>query len=308
VKLPANGRIAINGYGQNVTIILQPDAVIRNMQDNSTAFEGWSLGLKRWCKVESITLRWNIPSDLEIGQSHRRHYERFLYRVAQFKSLFPEWFVIGPSDFLSLSTTRGKNKLFLNTSGKRTKSVSAIAKHNPEHELEMKLLRSPEFLRHYKLSDKSIVDRQFPVGLFSSSIAKKTTQVFPAGKGAIDLVCLDGSVFWLFELKAARNLSVGTITELIFYTSIVRDAVGGRIQLASNMDSKIRIGDVEKVTKIVSVMLGHNLHPLLADPAVIELLNDAANRHWNEHRCFPQVSFRAGEIESDEPLKIRAIA
>jgi hypothetical protein len=54
-------------------------------------------------------------------------------------------------------------------------------------------------------------------------------------------------------------------------------------------------------------MLGHNLHPLLADTGVLDLLNSAATKNWNSEQGLPDVSFRAGEITSDSPLKIRDV-
>lgn len=314
VRLPASGPMTVSGEGRSVTITLRADTVVRNMQENSAAFEGWSLALRRWCEVEKVTLQWDFPGCCEFGELQKRHYQRFLYRVAQFQSLFPEWFVGGQPELLPQSQILSGSELFLNVAGDRSSDMSepvhvagSRAKRRPEYELEMKLLGSGDFLRHYGLSDKSIVDRQFPVGLFSSSDPTKASQIFPGGKGAIDLVCLDENVFWLFELKAAFNLSVGTVAELIFYTSMIRDAVGRRFRFARGKASKISSEKIAGVTKIVAVMLGHNLHPLLADPGVMTLLNDAAGRHWNECRGFPQVSFRASEIECDDPLKIRDV-
>ena len=117
VRLPASGPMTVSGEGRNVTITLRPDAVVRNMQENSAAFEGWSVALKRWCDVATVTLQWEPPSDAKFGQKHGRHYQRFLYRVARFQSLFPEWFVVGPSNPFSQSMVLEADKLFLNVAG-----------------------------------------------------------------------------------------------------------------------------------------------------------------------------------------------
>ena len=52
------------------------------------------------------------------------------------------------------------------------------------------------------------------------------------------------------------------------------------------------------------VMLGHDLHPLLADQDLLCLLNEAVETRWNSVTGAPAVSFRADRIVCDDPLKI----
>src|SRR4051812_26659707 len=82
-----------------------------------------------------------------------------------------------------------------------------------ESALEHRLLKSSDFAAHYGLA-QGTRDRQLPVGLFSKETPSRESQIFPGGKGAIDLVCLDADTIWLFELKAGGNIPVGTVTEL----------------------------------------------------------------------------------------------
>jgi hypothetical protein len=318
VRLPASGAMSASGEGDNVTISLRADAVVQNMQDNNAAFEGWSLALKRWCKVDSVRLQWEPPADTDVGQIQNRHYERFLYRVARFEGLFPEWFVIEQHDQVSRSRALHASEAYLNVAGNRVMEIAgtnmpveAVTKRRPEYDLEMKLLTDAGFKRHYEFGSTSVRDRQFPVGLFSTKVPAAASAIFPGGKGAIDLVCLDGKVLWLFELKAGANLSVGTVTELIFYTSVIRDALGGRFRFANGLSqgALVRAENIAEVKDIRGVMLGHNLHPLLADSGVIRMLNEAASRHWNGREGFPNASFGAGEIISSDgdPIEIRDV-
>jgi len=92
VRLPAAEKMRVTGEGDKVTIHLPRSAVAANMQENSSAFEGWSLALHHWCGVD-VTLQWQQPripdpdaeSDLKVKDRNERHYQRFLYRVKCFK-------------------------------------------------------------------------------------------------------------------------------------------------------------------------------------------------------------------------------
>jgi len=70
-----------------------------------------------------------------------------------------------------------------------------------------------------------LLDRQFPVGVFDG-IPTKASAIFTGGKSAIDLVGIGhDSSFWLFELKAEKNIKVGALSELFFYSMVVRDVL-----------------------------------------------------------------------------------
>jgi hypothetical protein len=233
--------------------------------------------------------------------------------------LFSEWFVVAHFEPFALSRTFGSEGLFLNAAQSRRGAwndgldVAARplpTKGAPEYRLEMQLLRSREFAHHFEFSSKSVRDRQFPVGLYPAELLVQDEAIFPSGKGAIDLVCLDGLTFWLFELKAGSNITVGTISELIFYASIVRDTILGRFKFVSTVCDgvSVRPSDIVNVGRIKAVMLGHDLHPLLSDPGLIAMLNTACEAMWNSNGTVPSVSFHASEIVKENPLEIRDIA
>jgi len=308
VRLPSDETIRITGEGDQAFIDMRPRAIVANMQENGSAFEGWSLALKYWCGAD-VTLRWEPPvpnSDPSVAAQSERHYQRFLYRVERFKSLF-NWFNIGPTDPFAGSRVLGGEAIYLNSAGAAAKERSnPTTKSLPENELENRLLNDPDFDRHYGFSQERIKDRQFPVGLFSTSVAANTSMIFPGGKGAIDLVCLDYRHLWIFELKAKSNIPIGTITELLFYSSVIRDAVMAKFKFGETVGNRARVkpemlADVDTIT---AVMLGHDLHPLLSDPGLLKLLNQAVARHWNTVVRAPKLMFRVGQIMQDVPLKI----
>lgn len=311
VRLPAEGIMSVTGDANHAVIELKSGAIVRNMQENAAAFEGWSLALRHWCGAERVTLRWEVSfvnPDPKVDQVQKRHYQRFLYRVERFSSLF-DWFHVTTPDHFEHWRHRNQ-KYFLNVAGdvrSRAQSAeAALSPASPEHELECRLLKDPDFDRHYKFTGESIKDRQFPVGLFSESTPTAASAVFPGGKGAIDLVCVDQHHLWLFELKAKKNIPIGTIAELLFYVSVMRDAVIGNFQFgrAGGSRANVQTQMIENVKTITGVMLGHDLHPLISDPNIIHLLNNALADRWNCIGGAPDVSFRADQIQSDLPLKI----
>ena len=310
VRLPTSGPITVTGRDQHATISLTRDAVSENMQKNAACFEGWAIALRRWANADSVSLEWEVPEGIQVSQPRGtdwRHYQRFLYRTERFQSLFPEWFRIAHSNPEANALQEGS--LFVNVAGKRTDTEPApeMSGHRsaPEHELEHRLLRSGELNAHYKLGPECIKDRQFPVGLFSGNPPSRANAVFPGGKGAIDLVCLDGPNIWIFELKAGPNIPLGTLTELLFYTSLLRDAVAGRFRFAKQAKTNAGLSPdmLRGVKTINAVMLGHDLHPLLDDPAIFAMLNEAVGSHWDSDR-IPVVTFRAGQL-TENPFGIR---
>jgi len=300
IKLPSG--ITFVGEGEQVQLVLSAKCVTANMQSDAAAFEGWCLALRRWCKVE-VVLRWTPPPP-DAPKSQRRHYERFLYRVARFQSLF-DWFRIesGCADEVGKARALERSLLFLNVGGARVIGQKSALEGDSESALEHRLLASSDFAAHYGFA-KGTRDRQFPVGLFSGTVSRES-QIFPGGKGAIDLVCLDSDTLWLFELKAGENIPVGAITELFFYTSVVRDALcGGPFKFDQALaEARIQPEALSRVTRIEGVMLGHDVHPLV-ESGLISIMNEAVENRWNADPARAHVHFRADRIVEGAELKI----
>jgi hypothetical protein len=303
IRLPKG--ISFVGEGEQVQVSLSAEGITANMQSNEAAFEGWCLALRRWCKVE-VVLQWTPPSE-DATPSQLRHYERFLYRVARFQSLF-DWFRIEARHEIEVNMARAleRRPLLLNVGGARGLEQESASVGDSESALEHRLLSSSEFAAHYGFAHGTR-DRQIPVGLFSEKIGRES-QIFPGGKGAIDLVCLNAETIWLFELKAGGNIPVGTVTELFFYTSLIRDALrGGPFTFAQALsEARIQPEALSKVTRIEGVMLGHDVHPLL-DSGLISILNEAVEKRWNAEPSRAHVRFRADRISEGGELKIATV-
>jgi hypothetical protein len=274
------------------------------MQLDAAAFEGWCLALRRWCGVK-VVLQWTTPPAATVSQ--KRHYERFLYRAARFQSLF-EWFRIEPRHELEVSAARAleRRRLLLNVGGPRGLEKESASGGDSESALEHRLLTSSEFAAHYDFAHGTR-DRQLPVGLFCEKIGRKS-QIFPGGKGAIDLVCVKAETLWLFELKAGGNIAVGAVTELLFYTSLIRDTLcGGPFTFTEALpNARIQPEAFAKVRRIEGVMLGHDLHPLL-ESGLISILNEAVENRWNAEPSRAHVHFRAERVFEGGEMKIAAV-
>ena len=316
VRLPAKERRGPNGetipglmevFGDNdiAQIHLTTAAIQANMQTNAAAFEGWALALKRWAGAQKVGLFW--PAVEPVQGKLPPHYERFLYRAQRFADLFPDWFWLD-GDTTGSAALGSDGYRVLNVAGDRThltdNFICEPGGWSNEHQMECFLRQDRPFADHFRFRQGHRTDQQFPVGLFRTPLPDGNGRIFPGGKGAIDLVCADGDRFWLFELKAKDNIPVGTISELIFYASVMRDAALGHFQFAPTRaaGNQVTGDDVLKAKEIVAVMLGDKLHPLLSDVALLKMLNDAVQVRWNSGQPV-SVEFRAATIEGSRVIK-----
>src|SRR6478672_12385843 len=316
VRLPARDRKGPKGeispglmevIGDNdiAEIHLTSAAIQANMQTNAAAFEGWALALKRWAGAKKVGLFW--PAVEPVKGRLPPHYERFLYRARRFADLFPDWFWLG-GDTAPSSALGNVGERVLNVAGDRThlahNHLCEPGKWADEHEMECFLRKDPAFAEHFGFRPGFRTDQQFPVGLFRSEAPNDKMRIFPGGKGAIDLVCADGDRFWLFELKAGKNIPVGTISELIFYASVIRDAALGHFRFAPMRapGNEVTGDDVVRTRSIVAVMLGDKLHPLLSDVDLLKMLNSAVQTRWNADAPVT-VEFRAATITDGLAIK-----
>ena len=94
VRLPSEAGIRFGGDVACATLFMSAAAVQTNMQDDSAAFEGWSVVLMAWCGVQRILIDWDDPADVS-----NRHYQRYLYRLRHFQALLgPEIIEIARPD------------------------------------------------------------------------------------------------------------------------------------------------------------------------------------------------------------------
>lgn len=290
--------ITVSGTAEEASVHLAAKWVISkdaHPSKDGSAFEAWCLVLRYWAGAPRVVLDWDeIPEGLTAHQ--RQKYQQFLYRVVNFRSLFTDWFAVAEPDRLERCLMRRAGAHFyLNSAGTKE---HPIGREKAEDILERALRNNPTALiRHLGFTTDCSIGRQFPVGVFSDPIPSEAGRVFPGG--FMDLLCVDGAKVGVFELKAGGTPPVGTLSELIFYVSIIRDLITNTLSIEHERDNArpgIRSEAFEGANEIIGVMIGHQLPSWLSQPAIFETLNAAAKRWGN-----PKVSFRADRAEGDPP-------
>ena len=287
IKLP--GSIRFHLKDGVVRMEMTEKCVLANMQANRSSFEGWALAFRRWINdVKRVEFSWKLARSL-----HDPHYQRFLFRVQQFFTLFPDWFSLPLSD--NREALRGLRTEtdcpLLVTSAKKVRETAdhrrcgsmSVAVDN-EHTLECYIKDHPEAL--LRLLRLGCLDRQLPVGLFEGAV-KKEHEIFPRGHSAIDLWGIRGNELLLFELKAKGNTRVGILSELLFYSYVMEGVQSGRYRLQDANDA------IASTTVVRSYILAPQRHPLI-DADMLRMANAAFER------AGMQISFGIIEIDADQ--------
>ncbi len=260
---------------------LDEKATLKNMQDDSVAFEGWALVLKSWLGAERITLSWSS----ELIHNENLHYQRFLYRVIRFKGSMYKWFDVENLSLLEDSRVlhpdgRFREGKFLLNYETETRKGGEGKNEDSEDAWEKRFYDCPESLLKISKAQKGSLNRQLPVGLFKDKVRKNTKnhkpQIFPGGKAAIDLWALadDGKLI-IYELKKPKkngksNKKIGAISELLFYSYLMQDFqnqnnlnfnCSGKSSSADGKDGTAEL--VEKSKGVIGYILMDEIHPLL---------------------------------------------
>jgi hypothetical protein len=293
-QFPASSEIGIGGTQEQATITMKEKGLNANMQSDAAAFEAWALALLIHCGVKSVQI------SVDPGAAGP-HYERFLYRLKRFGELFPDRVVAKSPASLS-QALNPQIKRFLNQPGPRKEPAEAHSQERmeaasldkrSESDLELALEISGAFRTRFKL-DK--VMRQWPVGLFDGKVAKGN-EIFTRGKSAIDLIGIRGDTLVLFELKKADNRHAGAVSELFFYASVLRDAIGAPAIFkfeSTSAEENCAIGpeDILRCSNIRAVLLAPNFHPLISEPQMFAALNTATTGLYSDR----PISFETATI------------
>jgi hypothetical protein len=307
VRLPTDAGIRIGGDIACATLFLSAAAVQANMQNDAAAFESWAVVLKVWCGVRRITVDWQEPADTGNG-----HYQRFLYRLGHFEELFGRELlgVVGRERLAQCRVGNGAAAT-LNLAGNRdTAAMPSVP--GSEADLEKRLAGANLAERARLMAALGLVqlDRQMPVGVFDGP-PTRVGAIFTGGKSAIDLVGVDGTgALWLLELKTPRNIKVGALSELFFYSMVLNDARLGRIVFhdkSAGPRSTITSASITAAPRIHARVLAEASHPLLS-PAVFDTLNKAAAaRGWAVDYGFHDLACYLDKItKAHAPERVRA--
>lgn len=237
--------------------------IVGNMQDDHSAFEAWAL-LGKAKKYEKIKL--NIES-LNIEKKELGHYNRFLYRVKCFNELF-DWFYI--SEELEKRINEFKNTylnrktLIYNVPTKSSKSSKASDKIS-EHVMENFFITHKDITNEKLGINAQEYFSQLPVGLFYEE-KKDNNRIFTGKKSAIDFWSITDNILNIIELKIGDNNGLGVLSEIFFYTCLMRDIYIKKIAQPSNHKNNVRGFDKLMNTNIKQIrafILLEEKHPHL---------------------------------------------
>ena len=284
-KLPSIIDFTITDH--TVEMHIPKDTIAKNMQDDSAAFEGWALVIKRWGNADKVVLSWDRHNSVIDG-----HYQRFLFRVKNFLMDFGSWFSISPDSQIYLEELRIKDAgtYFLNSPARNRKESES---QRTESKYEIKFT-SKEFWRKdlKNASDAEFLNRQLPVGVFEGDI-KKDNSIFTGGKSAIDIWGINHDELLLFELKAEKNNKIGIISELYFYSCIMRCVQKGRFKHKksdTDTDTDTDLDLIVNSKKIKAYFLAPRLHPLIDQPVMDELNAALAPNIEFQYLQFEEIS------------------
>lgn len=277
--------IKFSESGQKIRMDMSSSCVEANMQNDKAAFEGWALTIKRWLGRD-VELCWE-----QAGIGAPRHYQRFLYRVAKFNSLFPRWFSICrsiASELQNLETEDKGHDIVVNKPRKERLPKDPSCDHISnalvsENDLECFIVHNTPHLK--KRLGLDHLARQLPVGVFRDE-AKRRNAIFPGGHAQIDIwgVSKSDRKFFLFELKKPGNEPMGALSEMFFYSFVIEDVQRKRFRMPNP--------DVIETDSIETYLLAPTWHPLI-DGEMIKTVNQAFKD--KDHRIL----FGAIEIATD---------
>ncbi len=278
IRLPS--QIKFELFKDHCGIFMPTDAVCSNLQRDCSAFDGWAPVLKAWLG-RNIVLDWEPSVD-----ASDPHYQRFLYRAIRFNES-ADWFRIGEHSgkyleaSVVLDPSGGAKKpggyFLVNVPGKR-EEIEGLQHMQPlkqmsENELERLFFTNPRVLLvSIGFDERARIMRQMPVGVFAGEVSGGT-RVFPGLGGKVDLGAVeDGKKVALFELKKPGNAKVGAISELLFYSHVVRDIQMGIFEY----DRKKRFENASQIREapgVAGFILSDRLNGSIDNEELFSVLN-----------------------------------
>ncbi|HOO61788.1 MAG TPA: hypothetical protein PKV44_05125 [Bacillota bacterium] len=278
VKLPSGIRFTI----LNKTLHVFLDDVVKNMQEDAVAFEGWVLALKAWLDNEIRFVQIDFkPPEVDIpskGTPAAGHYNRFLYRLNNMARFFPDWFLIAKSKEKAVADFMDRihsGKFVLNHSLRERESVIDTEEMERQIESWFAFHDGSELLHERWGLDKDKIFNQLPVGVFDEAINAKNA-IFTRGNSAIDLWGVDTNqeMLHIIELKYGKNSKMGVISETLFYTALIYDACIAEKPLFSfgryrdtevTSDAEVIMNGGERFKNLYAHILSERYHVLFSD-------------------------------------------
>lgn len=234
-------------------IVLSSKSVFGNMQDDSSAFEGWILCIKselenKGYQVKKVNIKFR--DSFQMGDSPKE--KQFCYRL--FKcSRNNSWKI--PEDAMIMANVSSLDGAVLTCPKNDAASIEVA--QNAEARMER------IYIEAQKKKGK-VINQQLPIGLFKDKVADVNRLTLTS---FLDMWEIEEETMKIYELKAKGNNKVGIISELLYYTNMMSDILNGRFYFEPNSKDFRGVETLKKsigkIKYLKGVFLTDTLHPLI---------------------------------------------
>jgi hypothetical protein len=228
-----------------------------------------------------------------------------MYLLQLYRELFSDFFEVETSAAPRAEIWALPAKALLNQESDAFTRTKPKSDGNAEHELEAHFINqlgrgSPQDQFSQIAGPVGAFRRQLPVGLFRDGVVTKATAVMPTGKAAVDAwtTSADGQTLHLLELKAAGNMSVGTLAELLSYSTLLAKYRDRHIGPAAVPGTALAA--VSGARAITGWFATPRQHPLVGDDA------DAVVSAFNKALAPRKVALRTMLVTGKPPSVVLA--
>lgn len=264
--LPSDIDFQLSDHSLEVT--LGDKSVTSNIQDDSSAFEGWIICLIACLsndstnRIDNVSIR--FKPNFNISNSPTPKERQLYYRLFKANQNFG-W---------KIPRHNAIQQIESNLEGAILTIPSGAAKTDAQN-TEAQLERI--YIAEASANGRSI-HQQLPIGLFNGSVAE-ANRLTPTSH--LDMWELsDNNTLNLYELKAKDNRKVGIISELMYYTNMVSDIIHEKYKFNTGTEHRgiKTLKDLQKSavpTSINGIFLTDGLHPMIEQykDAITEILN-----------------------------------
>lgn len=257
-----------NLENNRLEVILGSKSINNNMQNDSSAFEGWIICLMAMLnsndtdRINEVNIRFSQEPNFENCSNKERQFYYRLFKAAQnYGWKIPEYDKI--------------QEIVNALEGAILTTPTTEAKKDAE-DIEAKLERVYVEIHS---NDNRTIYQQLPLGLFKDVVteANRLTPTSFLDMWEID----DDNTLRIYELKAKNNKKVGILSELLYYVNIIDDFIQGKFKFRDSkksyrgIDKLKEYQDKKSYKKIQGVFLADKLHPIIEQnrEIILEIMN-----------------------------------
>ncbi|MCF2593282.1 hypothetical protein I6E11_05655 [Bacteroides caecigallinarum] len=252
-NLPSN--IDFNFFDDILQVVLKSESVSGNMQEDSSAFEGWILCIKSVLENNDYSVKKVIikfQDGFHIGSSPKE--KQFCYRLNKCYQNYA-WEI--PDDAAIEANVSSLEGAVLTCP--KNEAVGIEGAQNTEARLER------IYIELQKKKGKTI-NQQLPIGLFKGKVAEVNRLTLTS---FLDMWEIENDTMKIYELKAKGNTKVGIISELLYYTNMMSDILNGNFHFESKTKDYRGVRclkeSIGKIHHLQGVFLTDSLHPLISE-------------------------------------------